>query len=550
MNKQSVDIEEEVPEVPGAQALVRGLDLLFAVAAASEPPRFRDLQAEVGIPKGSLHRLLAALQSRRLVRYDIHTRRYSVGSRVLDLARSTIDQSRLIRAAKPELSRLARHLHRATCLYLHDGDTVFVLDFEDPDASESRVVRVWPRLPVEDSAPGLAILASLPPGERRARDGDPSIGLAQALGYTIVESEDRTRAWLAAPILEASGYPAGAICCVFEGPQADIRSLHEAGRLIAEGARRASSNNDMRAFSPHIQPTPSEGDSRGVELLETGRDFMGENPVYSAEENRLYWLDILAPALRWRDLATGDAGRSVLPDLVGGITLCDADSLILAGRHGLHRYDKGTGRLDLLIDLEPGRPDNRFNTASVDADGGLWAGTQAVENSPGHGSLYRVGRDLRSEVVFPEVGLPKNVAWSPDGGTLYYPDGREGCVYAFDTDDRHRLSNRRVLIAGDAVSGTPNGITVDREGCLWVAMVGSWSIRRFGPDGNLMRIVALPVPMPMNLTFGGPRLDRLYVTSTYLRLPPGFFTKAPQSGKLISVDAGVQGMPQRAFGPL
>ena len=79
-------------------------------------------------------------------------------------------------------------------------------------------------------------------------------------------------------------------------------------------------------------------------------------------------------------------------------------------------------------------------------------------------------------------------------------------------------------------------------------MIGSWSIRRYLPDGTLDRVVILPVPMPMNLTFGGPDLRTLYVTSTYLRLPPGVSTRAPQSGKLVSVDAGVAGMPPHVFG--
>ena len=410
-----------------------------------------------------------------------------------------------------------------------------------------RVVRVWPRLPVGDSAPGLAILAALPPAERPG-DAGASIGLTQALGYTIRESDDGGQAWVAAAVLEESSHPAGAICCVFDGPQPDKRALHEAGRTIAEAARRASSNADMRSGAPFIQPKSPAGDARGVRTLETGRDFMGENPLYAPAENRLYWLDILAPALRWLDLATGQSSRRLLPEIMGGVALYEPGSLLLAGRHGLHRYDLASETLTLLIDLEPTRPDNRFNTIAIDAQGGVWGGTQAVENSPGHGSLYRIGPDLSSRIGFPQVGLPKNVAWSPDGATLYFPDGRDRCVYAFDVEPGHRLANRRVLVSGDDEAGVPNGITVDAEGGVWVAMVGSWSVRRFSPDGTLDRVVVLPVPTPMNLTFGGPDLRTLYVTSTYLRLPPGFSMRAPQSGKLMAVEAGVTGLAPCAFG--
>lgn len=172
-------------DIPGAQALVRGLDVLLAIGSAPAPMRFSELRRAVDIPKGSLHRLLAALQSRGLVRFEEHGKRYALGSRVFDLARRTLDQSTLIRAAKPELSRLSRRLRQACCLYVKEGDEVFVLDFEDPDASQSRVLRVWPRLLAASSAPGLALAAGLPAGEDQSAQHAGAISQARALGYAL-----------------------------------------------------------------------------------------------------------------------------------------------------------------------------------------------------------------------------------------------------------------------------------------------------------------------------------------------------------------------------
>lgn len=522
-------------EVPGAQALVRGLDVLLAIGMASEPMRFAELQRAVDIPKGSLHRLLAALQSRRLIRIDPHTKRYTSGGRVFDLARRTLDQSSIIRAAKPELSRLARNLRRACCLYINDGEEVFVLDFEDPDASEARVIRVWPRLPTASCAAGIAIMAWL---EKDARKGalETGIGQARALGYAITGP---AFPGVAAPILDGGGYPVAAICCAFDPETETAETLHEFGRILREAAQRASGNVGCAAQT-QIAERPKKV-TRAVRTLDTGRDFMGENPVWCAQTGRLWWLDILAPALRCRDVATGETQRFLLNELTGGLALTTSGRLLLAGRKGLNLFDPQSGSETLLFDPEDNRPDHRFNSASMDQAGNLWSGTMPLDSASSKGSLYRIKPDLSVEVMLPEIMLPKNPAFSRDGTRLYLSDGELGQLCVYDISPEGSLSNKRVLVQGTPETGTPNGIAVDVEGCIWVAMMGGWSVNRYDRTGKLLQQVALPVPMPTALCFGGANLDRLFVTSTYLRVPVGYSSVAPQSGNLLEIDAGVTG---------
>ncbi len=548
MTKDGPRSRTRVPEVRGAQTLHRGLDVLFAVALEVEKPRFGELQERLGIPKASLHRLLAALQSRQLVRYDPQVRRYSIGSRVLDLTRSAHDCSDLIKATRPELSRLTRRLRVPACLYVRDSDAVFVLDFEDPDASQSSVVTVWPRLSMKDSAPGHVILAALPPGRRSGAGGHSDIALAKALGYTIRADDVTGSTRVASAILDTTGHPSGALCCEFPPASRESGFYHECGRVIAEAARRASSNASLGMSTPYVAPVQEAPTDERVEVLDTGRDYMGENPLWDEERDRLHWLDILAPALRSYDPETARSGRVMLPEVMGGLALERNGALVLAGRKGLYRWDAGAGTTSLMLDPEPEKPDNRFNTASVDRNGCLWAGTQALDNAPGQGNLYCIDHDLTFRIAIPGIGLPKNVAWSPDGGTLYFSDGFDQCVWAFDLTDGNMLRNKRRFIAGNREVGVPNGITVDAEGCVWATMVGNWSVQRFAPDGALDQRISLPVPMPMNLTFGGADLKTLYVTSTYLRLPPGFSSRAPHSGKLLTVTTDVRGQPKTRFG--
>ena len=534
-------------EVRGAQTLFRGLDVLFAVALEVDKPKFGELQEKLGIPKASLHRLLTALQSRQLIRFDPQIRRYSIGSRILDLTRGALDCSDLIKASRPELSRLARRLNVPACLYVRDSDAVFVLDFEDPDASESSVVRVWPRLSLNESAPGHAILAALPPGGRPGEGNRSEVALAKALGYTIHADDSTGSTRIASAVLDTTGHPSGALCCEFPPASHESGFYHECGRTVAEAARRASSNTSLAISTPYVAPAQESPTDNRVTVLETGRDYMGENPLWNAEQGRLYWLDILAPALRWFDPYTARSDRVILPEIIGGAALSGDGSLVLAGRRGLYRWNAVTQSISLLLDPEPGKPDNRFNTVSTDRQGNLWAGTQALDNTPGQGSLYCIDQDLTFRIVCPTVGLPKNVAWSPDGRKFYFSDGFDRCIWEFDLEAGNTLRNKRPFIEGDRHIGVPNGITVDAEGGIWATMVGSWSVQRYTPEGKLDERISLPVPMPMNLTFGGEDLSTLYVTSTYLRLPPGFSSRAPHSGKLMTVRTDTQGLPKTRF---
>lgn len=558
MEESAVDeqLRPQMQEVPGTQALMRGLDVLMAIGMAPEPPRFGDIHRAVNLPKGTLHRLLAALQRQRLVRLDARTRQYHVGSRVFDLARRTLDQSDIIRAAKPELSRISRLLGRAACLYVRDGGDVFVIDFEDPGAANSHTVRIWPRLSARQCAAGVAMIAAMPVHDRtemlagdHPSTEDLGIDLTRALGYALVGEREGGPTSVAAAVLDADGYPIAAISCPFEATDTRAERLHESGRVVAEAARRASGNFGMGLGTPQVAPRPEGRPDDRVRQLDTGRDFMGENPIWSAGTGRLVWLDILAPALRGYAPATRESSRIDLPEITGGLAEAEGDRLVLLGRHGIFEYDPASGAHALLISPEADKPDNRFNTAAVDAAGNLWAGTMAINHEAGRGALYRISPDLRIQRALEHTGLPKNVAWSLDNRTLYYSDGADGIVYAFDFDlEAGSIANRRIFIEGNREIGVPNGITVDSEGCVWAAMLGGWAVRRFSPAGRPIEAVPLPIPMPTNLCFGGDDLKTLFVTSTYLRVPPGYSTSAPLSGNLLAIGVGVPGIPARRFG--
>ena len=469
-------------DVPGAQALLRGLDLLQAIGTAVSPPRFKDLEKSLGIPRASLHRLLAALASRRLVRYDDRTRTYHVGMRVLELSRRSLDQSSIIRAAKPELSRVARRLQRTICVMVLDDEDVFVLDFEDADPSYGRLVRFWPRARAVETAAGRALLAALPKERSEAFLADlaeppapaamdrlrADLAVAKALGYAVMTREQVSgRAGAASAILDETGYPIGALACLFETDQLSAEELHETGRILAAGARSASGHIGMRYATPAVMAKPEAPISDGLTVLATGRDFVGENPVWNEARHRLYWVDVLAPALRWYDPASRTAGKLELPHLTAGIAFDDQDRLVCCGQHGLFLLDPDLGATRHLIDPEADRPDNRFNTAGIDPRGRLWAGTMAVNHEVGRGSIYAIDPDLTVHRRVERVGMPKNVAFDRRGERLYFTDAAEYAVIRYDHDlATGAISKRQVFLARADVPGQPGGIAVSRRPCV------------------------------------------------------------------------------------
>jgi len=145
--------------------------------------------------------------------------------------------------------------------------------------------------------------------------------------------------------------------------------------------------------------------------------------------------------------------------------------------------------------------------------------------------------------------VPNGIGWSPDNKTMYVTDTYRQTIYQYDFDlDSGTIGNRRPLITIAASDGKPDGLTVDDQGCLWVALWDAWQIARFSPKGQLMQRMRVPVPRPTSCCFGGDNLDTLYVTSASLRLSEAQLATAPLSGSLFSIQLkDARGLPEAAF---
>jgi sugar lactone lactonase YvrE len=186
----------------------------------------------------------------------------------------------------------------------------------------------------------------------------------------------------------------------------------------------------------------------------------------------------------------------------------------------------------------------RMNEGGCDPDGRFYCGSMAYDQQPGAGALYRLDPDGSVHVVLENVTISNGLEWSPDGSRAYYNDSPTQRIDVFDYEVESGLSGRRPFAEVPAEVGLPDGLTVDEEGGVWVALYGGGSVRRYTPDGMLDEVIEVPAKQVTACTFGGRDLDQLFITTSREDLKPG---EDPLSGSLFRTAVGVAGMPVREF---
>ena len=268
--------------------------------------------------------------------------------------------------------------------------------------------------------------------------------------------------------------------------------------------------------------------------------YHGEGPVWSPRWGGLRWVDMLAgDVLTLRDDGAVDrrnVGRvaaALRPRKDGGAVLGVERGFALEEPDGTLRY------------LDPLWSDDttRMNEGGCDPDGRFWCGSMAYDQAPGAAALYRLDPDGSVTTVLEGVTVSNGLDWSPDGSLAYYDDTATHRVDVFDYDRDAGLTGRRPFVELPD-DGNPDGLTVDAEGGVWVALYGSGVVHRYTADGALDVVVEVPVAQVTACTFGGPRLDQLFVTTSREGLAPG---EDPLAGALFRADVGATGQPVREF---
>jgi sugar lactone lactonase YvrE len=273
---------------------------------------------------------------------------------------------------------------------------------------------------------------------------------------------------------------------------------------------------------------------------------LGEGPRWDASTETLLWVDIPGKCMHRYDPATGEDSMQPVPGVVSLALPRRRGGVVVGLPDGLHLLEGD--RSPLIAAIESERADTRTNDGACDAAGRLWVGTMALDEHSPVAALYRVDSHLGVTTVLTGTTISNGLGWSPSGRDFYFIDSPTRRIDVFDCDPASgALEHRRPFAAVEVEGAVPDGLAVDAEGGVWVALHGGWGLRRYSPDGELAAIVDLPVARVTSCCFGGEGLRDLYVTTRREGLSESERVTQPLAGALLHLDAGVAGLPTHAF---
>ncbi|HEU4916799.1 MAG TPA: SMP-30/gluconolactonase/LRE family protein [Acidimicrobiia bacterium] len=269
--------------------------------------------------------------------------------------------------------------------------------------------------------------------------------------------------------------------------------------------------------------------------------YHGEGPVWSDAWGGLRWVDMLDGDI----LSLGPDGsidRRHVADIAAIVRPRRGGGAVLGIERGF-AFEEPDGSIRRLGDLWDD-DDVRMNEGGCDPDGRFYCGSMAYDQHPGAGSLYRLDAAGEVEVVLEQVTISNGLDWSPDDSLAYYIDTPTHEVSVFDYDSDRGLRGRRTFVEIPADNGGPDGLAVDEEGGIWVALFGGSAVHRYTDRGKLDEVVEVEARQVTACCFGGPNLDRLFITTSRERLEPD---DDPLAGSLFTTMPGVAGLPVRDF---
>jgi sugar lactone lactonase YvrE len=293
--------------------------------------------------------------------------------------------------------------------------------------------------------------------------------------------------------------------------------------------------------------------SVAVECVVSIPSLLGENPFWVPAEKRLYWLDLMKPAIYRFDPATGKntAIKADLGSYISGMVPRRKGGWILVREDGLSALDLTTGRVQLqpLVHPEPDQPDNMLNDAKCDRQGRLWTGSLDKKETHPSGNHYVIDKKLQVTRVADSLICSNGPAFSPDGRIAYLADSNGRAIYRLYIDLANGAASPKTPFVTDipAEEGLPDGMTVDAEGYLWSARWDGGRVVRHAPDGSVDREIMLPVPRVTSVAFGGDDLSTLYITTASTGLSEEQLKAAPLSGSLFACRPGARGLAEPAF---
>lgn len=281
-----------------------------------------------------------------------------------------------------------------------------------------------------------------------------------------------------------------------------------------------------------------------VDLVVDQKAALGEGPHWNGEEHVLYWVDIMGKRLHHYDPITKENKTFTFNQYVGAAVPAQPGKILLAMHDGIYRFDLKTEELLLVANPEENQPNIRFNDGKCDSSGRFYIGTMALNIEKGKGSLYRLDPSGQIQKILSSVTISNGLAWSPDEKFMYYIDTPTGEVAVFSYDKlTGNISSKKTSIVIPNEMGSPDGMTIDSDGMIWVAHWDGSRVTQWNPyTGKQLDEIVVPVKHVTSCTFGGEHLDELYITTARQGLSEEELEKYPLSGGLFKVKTKAKGM--------
>ena len=278
---------------------------------------------------------------------------------------------------------------------------------------------------------------------------------------------------------------------------------------------------------------------------------LGEGPIWSIEEQALYWVDIYGKCIERFVPQSNQRETFHLACQVGAAAFRKRGGFVLATDQGFAFWDGHSETIEWISNPERDKPLYRFNDGKVDPVGRFWAGTMydgPQQHPRPAGSLYRLDPDGSISLRSSGVLISNGIGWSPDHRTMYYTDSIRKTIYAYDYDPvTGEIANRRNFAHTPDEPGEPDGLTVDNQGFVWSARWNGWKVTRYSPEGKLDCEIKVPAACPSSVMFGGSDMKDLFITSAWKELTAEERNFQPLAGNLFMVHVEVPGSPEFQF---
>ena len=546
----------DIPAKARSATLSKGLEILSFLGSNVAPQSLRQVMAGLGMTKPTAHRLLATLVDHGMVRFDSSDNTYRLGMRLFELSRQVWQDFDLRGSASVEMEKLQTQSGETISLAILTPDGGVYIDELQSSHHIREQSRVGQRVSKWTSAIGKALISGLSFDERvhlqRAERAEilangeykdlsalnRHLDLVNARGYAIdVDGDVPGISSVAAPIVDHRGITVAAIGLSGSSQRLTRDALHRLGPSVIEATRLASLKAGgaprpvSSALMPSALPEPK------FEVLADVENLIGESPVYSLDGASIYWVDICKPSIFAFHLTSGEISIFPQDEMVTAISDTE-QGLLAATQSGIKLIDLTVGQVHKTIcDPEADLPTNRYNDGKCDSMGRFWVGSLAFNLEKGAGSLYRIDLNGKPRMMETGLTLPNGLGWSADNRTMYLIDTADRVVYAYNFDQKNgQIEDRVELIKFDGnFVGSPDGMDVDEDGNLWIAMWDGWCVRKYSPTGELLAEFSVPFPRPTSCLCASDGSRRVIVTSARIRVTQDLLQKHPLAGSVISI---------------